>query len=719
MRIRALSGVSLGLVIVAACGGGDGGMSVAPPSVASVVVSLARTALTVGEATQATAEVRDANGRVLGDRTVAWSTSDPSIATVTSAGLVTSIAVGTVTITATIEGKSGSAALVIAPTPVASVVATLASGSLIVGQTTQATAVVRVTGGATVTDRAVVWSTSDAAVATVSSSGLVTAVGPGQTSITATSEGKSGTATLTVAPPVAAVVVSLGYASVMPGQTTEASASVRDAAGNALQGRSIAWSSSDTAVATVASNGVVMALASGAATISAVSEGKTGSIQLAVQTMPPAVTTPVIEFSPPVYSATAGKGLAIILDAPTGTTSATLRQRDGRTIQFRRLQGSTRFVVSLAHDQVVPTCLPAPAGILPWCGYATIDIAGSSGTTTTETIVVPQDVSTSLAPIVSLAADVQRTDYVVNIRDDGLRQADNTRRVVQKFYQYFGDVYEYIALSELGTSLGSIFFSGVRNRVTGVGLTAYDNSALYGASSTGRLLGFINFRNYFDLAHQVTTHEMGHAFINFLRGTALSTGIPHWPLSTTAFAIMGGNGNPGSNSGFMKPVLLADGTYRLDAQSPFGGFNNLELYLMGLADSSEVENQVVFQNQSQTAQVGSILQGPTTVVTIRDIVSANGLRTPRWAGAPVTFRLASVVVSRGRLLTPMEMANFDLRARRGEATTRFSDQFEAPFYVNTKGRGILVTKIPSERSRDPRRSRRRGLPDRDRHRQPL
>jgi hypothetical protein len=187
---------------------------------------------------------------------------------------------------------------------------------------------------------------------------------------------------------------------------------------------------------------------------------------------------------------------------------------------------------------------------------------------------------------------------------------------------------------------------------------------------------------------------MGHAFSNFLTGTALSAGIPHWPLSTTAFAIMGGNGNPGSNAGNRKLVPIGGGSYRVDAQSPYGGFNNLELYQLGLADSSEVEDQVVFQNQTQSTQVGSVLQGPSTIVTIRDIVAANGLRTPGYGGTPVTFRLATVVVSRGRLLTPSEMTIFDLMAQRGEAMTRFDDGYGAPFYVNTRGRAILVTSIP-------------------------
>jgi hypothetical protein len=85
-----------------------------------------------------------------------------------------------------------------APTPVARVTVTLAMTSLATGSTTQATAVTADSLGTALTGRTVTWSSSAPTVATISSSGLVTAVAPGTASITATSEGKSGFATVTV-----------------------------------------------------------------------------------------------------------------------------------------------------------------------------------------------------------------------------------------------------------------------------------------------------------------------------------------------------------------------------------------------------------------------------------------------------------------------------------------------------------------------------------------
>ena len=134
--------------------------------------------------------------------------------------------------------------------------------------------------------------------------------------------------------------------------------------------------------------------------------------------------------------------------------------------------------------------------------------------------------------------------------------------------------------------------------------------------------------------------------------------------------------------------------FRVDPRSPRGGYDDVELYLLGLADPSEVGPHVVFADQSQGLTLGATLRGPTTTVTIDDIVAANGPRRPAWDGVPKTFRMATIVVSRGRLLTPWEMAYYDRQAARGEATSLLEDyDFASPFFVNTGGRGILRTRL--------------------------
>jgi len=177
-----------------------------PVPVATVTVAPNPASVAVGATVQLTATLKDANGNTLTGRTVAWTTSNASFATVnSSSGLVSGVAVGTATITATSEGKSGKSAVTVVagtPAPVATVTVTPNPASVAVGGTVQLTATLKDANGNTLTGRTVAWTTSNASFATVNSgTGLVSGVAAGSATITATSEGKSGTSAVTVTAP--------------------------------------------------------------------------------------------------------------------------------------------------------------------------------------------------------------------------------------------------------------------------------------------------------------------------------------------------------------------------------------------------------------------------------------------------------------------------------------------------------------------------------------
>src|SRR5207244_2662046 len=137
--------------------------------------------------------------------------------------------------------------------------------------------------GTPLSGRAVTWASNNTAVAMVNGSGLVTAVATGAATITATSEGQSGTAVVTVSNvPVASVTVTPAVASVQAGQTVQLSATLRDANGNILTGRTVTWASTNTPVATVTGTGLVTAKVAGSATITATSEGQSGTAAITV-----------------------------------------------------------------------------------------------------------------------------------------------------------------------------------------------------------------------------------------------------------------------------------------------------------------------------------------------------------------------------------------------------------------------------------------------------
>jgi len=318
-----VTAVSTGTATITATSEGKSGsatITVTLVPVASVSVSLTTTSVQAGQTTQATATTLDASGGTLAGRAIVWASSNTAVATVSTGGLVTTISAGTSTITATSEGKTGSATLTVTPVPVASVTVTPSSASVVEGGTVQLSAETRDADNNLLTGRAETWVSTNTAAATVSPSGLVSGVAAGTAQITVTSEGKSATATITVTlVPVASVSVSLAATSVQAGQTTQASATTRDASDNVVIGRVVTWSSDAQSVATVnATSGLVTAVGAGPATITAQSEGKTGSATVTVTPIP--VATVAVTLTPSTLTAVeTAEASAVTLDASGGT----------------------------------------------------------------------------------------------------------------------------------------------------------------------------------------------------------------------------------------------------------------------------------------------------------------------------------------------------------------------------------------------------------------
>jgi len=259
-------------------------VTVVPAAVASVEVTPATASLEVGTGLVLTATMRDARGNTLTGRTVLWQSSDPSIAIVESDdGDVSAVADGTVTITATSEGTSGTATITVGQASVATVEVTPANASVVQNGTVQLTATPKSANGTPLPGRLVTWATDNPAAATVNANGLVTGVAAGFATIRATSEGQVGTAAVTVAvAPVASVDVTPASANVAVGSTIALTATPRDANGNPLTGRAVAWTRNAPAIAWVDGNGLVLGLSPGAATITATVEGRSATAAITV-----------------------------------------------------------------------------------------------------------------------------------------------------------------------------------------------------------------------------------------------------------------------------------------------------------------------------------------------------------------------------------------------------------------------------------------------------
>lgn len=192
---------------IQACG--DGSTEPEPPSdpprPTAVAVTPATAELSaIGETVQLTAEVRDQNGNVMTGAAVQWSTSSASVVSVGGSGLVTATGNGTATVTATVGSVSGSAAVTVVQV-VSAVTLTPAADTLIEGDTLSFSAELTDANGHAVAGAALAWASSDPGVAVVDGGGLVTAIGAGEATITATVSGAVGRAVLTVLKPPNAI----------------------------------------------------------------------------------------------------------------------------------------------------------------------------------------------------------------------------------------------------------------------------------------------------------------------------------------------------------------------------------------------------------------------------------------------------------------------------------------------------------------------------------
>ena len=215
---KTFAALAAAFVVVACGGGGDGSTTPKQAAVSSVTMSQQTATMIVGTALTLTAIPKDGSGNTLTGRTTTWTSSNSNVATVVD-GSVAAMAPGTATITATIEGKTATTEITVQLAPVATVTVTPAAKTIIVGGVSQLTATLKDANGNVLAGRTVVWSSSDETKVTVSSTGVVTGVALGTVTITATSEGKSGTATITVSDGSFPIITGVAPDTIVPGVT--------------------------------------------------------------------------------------------------------------------------------------------------------------------------------------------------------------------------------------------------------------------------------------------------------------------------------------------------------------------------------------------------------------------------------------------------------------------------------------------------------------------
>ena len=267
---------------------------VAPTTASTVQFGIPSDSQLLGRTYQLSVIVKDVNGAELTNRPVRYEALFPAIADVDVRGLVTTKAVGGAAFRATADGRSATAQLKVLD-PVTRVVVTPVSDQVAVGLTRQLVVTLTSASGQSVAGRVVSWKSNNAAVATVNAQGTVSAITEGTAVIEASVEldRVTGTAAITVVRvPVATITLLPSVTQTLRvGGTLQVTATPRDAAGNALAGRAINWTSSNPAVASVTASGLVTALAVGSASIIAESELRTAALNVNVTLVPIASVT--------------------------------------------------------------------------------------------------------------------------------------------------------------------------------------------------------------------------------------------------------------------------------------------------------------------------------------------------------------------------------------------------------------------------------------------
>ena len=223
------------------------------------------------------------------DKTISWSSSDSAIASVDNEGKVMAVKEGAATITAKAGGKTATCSVSVSKKVLAVTEVSLSKTELTLTEGEEETLSATVTPD-DATDITVTWSSSDTTVASVDDNGKVTAVKEGEATITAKAGEKTATCVVSVSKKViavTAVMLSKTDLALTEGEEETLSATVSP---DDATDKSVTWSSSNVAIASVDGNGKVTAVKEGEATITAKAGDKTATCSVIVSKKVIAVT---------------------------------------------------------------------------------------------------------------------------------------------------------------------------------------------------------------------------------------------------------------------------------------------------------------------------------------------------------------------------------------------------------------------------------------------
>lgn len=349
---------------------GSATLTVIPATLASLAITPASPMVAKGGTQQLSVTGTFSDGSTQNiTSTVAWTVAPASVASVSNAGLVSTIANGTATVTATSGSISGSDLITVSGANLTSIAVTPPNPTLSNGATQQMTATGTYSDGSTqdITSK-VTWSGAKTGILNLSTTGLVTAQGPGSATITAASGSVSGSDTVTVSPSLVSIAVTPASASVPKGETQQmtATGTYNDGSTQDISNK-VTWTGAVSGVVQLSATGLVTAQGLGTATITATLGPISGATSLTVSAAVPVS----IAVSPAGQTITVGAALQM---------HAVETLSDGTTRNITNAADWTSATPDIAKVSVSGLAIAAAAGT------ATIDVSyrsvNGSGTIT-------------------------------------------------------------------------------------------------------------------------------------------------------------------------------------------------------------------------------------------------------------------------------------------------------------------------------------------------
>jgi uncharacterized protein YjdB len=335
-------------VFLAACSDDNGNgpndpEPIDPQPVARLELATPPDVITVGQTVRLVAVPRAANGEVLEDREITWTSSETTVAVVAANGDLTATGQGTTVVTAVSEGKSvqHEVRVTVQELPVARVV--IQDGDapidLRIGATRTLVAQALDANGQVLGGRFMTWNSNDVDVATVSNDGRVTAAFTGTATVRVRIEGFEDEVTVNVTPNVQRVAIAPEELLMIVGETYQMAA-IAHGDGDEVINTAITWASGDASVVAVDANGRLTAHRSGLVVISATAEGVRGEAVVAV------------------VGATNFELTQVNGDAPPATLFE-IQDQDGTT-RYQAQSGTFRLTGAGRYEQVFSMLVFAP-----------------------------------------------------------------------------------------------------------------------------------------------------------------------------------------------------------------------------------------------------------------------------------------------------------------------------------------------------------------------